>query len=303
MNMKRGFVLCLCALAACSFAATSHAQNSVVLSLDTFFNNGNDNTGGGTWQLLAKVTAGGAQGIAGVDTALTGVDTAVAVFKAPTPAFKTTFDAKPFNQDQDNNATTLDMLFGQVPVAAPGPQDLQFQVGIAPFNNPDELGVSVDISGTNMANAVTLALGSFAAGQTPAFAASGSAANVFTAVGAPATSPPAVGTIQSATVTTQLRNNSATRAGDATLDKAVSSADFTRIIANFNTGAGTKLWQEGDVTGDRNVSSADITRVIANFGQPPAVGAAGAVPEPAAGMLAILALGSLSALRKRSAMC
>jgi hypothetical protein len=303
MNMKRGFVLCMCAAAALACAThTASAQNTVVLSLDIFFNNGNDNATGGTWQLLAKVTGGGAQGIAGVDTALTGVDTAVSVFKAPTPAFKTTYDAKLWTQDQDANPATLDMLFGQVPVAAPGPQDLQYGVGIAPFNNPDELGVSVDISGTNMGNAVTLALGAFANGSTPAFAASGSAANVFTAAGT-ASNPPAVGSIQAATVTTQVRNNSATRAGDATLDKVVSGADLTRVIANFGTAAGTKLWQEGDVTGDRQVSGADLTRIIANFGQPPALAAAGAVPEPAAGCLAFLALGTLSALRRRSAIC
>lgn len=299
MNMKRGFVLSLCALAAmASGAHFASAQNAVTVSLDIFFNNGNDNTTGGTWQLLAKVTAGGAQGISGLDTALTGTD-GVGVFKAPTPAFKTTYDAKSWTQDQDGNAATLDMLFGQVPVAAPGPQDLLYGAGLTTVN-PDELGASVDLSGTNMVSAVTLATGKFANGSTPAFAsATASAANVFTVAGN-ATTPPAVNTILAATVTQQVRSNIATRAGDATLDKAVGSADVTRVIANFGVGNGTRLWQEGDVTGDLNVGSADITRVIANFGQPPVAAAAGSVPEPASAVIALLAMGCLAGLRKRS---
>jgi len=297
MNMKRGLVFSLCAAAALASAQLASAQNSVVVSLDVYFNNGNDNTTGGTWQLLAKVTAGGAQGLAGLDTALTGT-TATAVFKAPTPAFKTNFDAKTWLQDQDGNANTLDMLFGQVPVAAPGPQDLQYGVGLTTVN-PDELGASVDVSGVNMASAVTLAVGQFGNGVTPAFVAGGTAANVFTAQGVGG-APPAVGSIVAATVTTQVRTNAATRAGDATLDKAVGSADVTRVIANFGVGNGTRLWQEGDVTGDLNVGSADITRIIANFGQPPVVGAVSSVPEPAAGLLAAMAIAGLGGLRKRS---
>jgi hypothetical protein len=299
MNMKRGLVLCTCALAAmiCS-ARMASAQNSVVVSLDIYFNNGNDNTTGGTWQLLAKVTAGGAQGLAGLNTHLTNTTGAAdAKFKAPTPAFKTAFDAKTWTQDQDASAATLDMLFGQVPVAAPGPEDLQYQVGIAPFNNPDELGTSVDTTGTNMASAVTLAFGKFGNGVTPAFSGT-TAANVFTAAGN-GTTPPAVGSIVSATVTTQTRTNAATLAGDATLDKAVTQGDITRVLGNFNTSPGNKLWQEGDVTGDGNVTQGDITRVLGNFGHTPAGATAIAAPEPAAGLLAILGLGALTGLRKR----
>lgn len=149
-----------------------------------------------------------------------------------------------------------------------------------------------------MASAVTLATGKFGNGVTPAFASgTASAANVFTAQGVGG-APPAVGSIASATVTQQVRTNAATRAGDGTLDKAVNGLDISRVIANFN--GTSKLWQEGDVTGDLNVNGLDISRVIANFNQPPAVGAAAGVPEPASAALAMLALAGLAGLRKRA---
>jgi hypothetical protein len=251
--MKRGLVLSLCAvtLAACCVGRAVAQAPAATLSLDVFYANGNTNAGGGSWQLLLK---GSSQGLAGLTASLSGVTVGSEVFRAPQPAFKITYDAKAWNTNTDNNAATVDMLFGQIPLAAPGPQDLVYGVGVTTVN-PDELGVSVDITGTNMGSAVLLAHGSFAAGQTPAV--SGAIANIFTVQGT-ATNPPAANTILLAALTSQTRNNAATNPGDANLDKDVDVFQFNgggdAQILSANLGlTGTALWQQGDFNGDKDV--------------------------------------------------
>jgi hypothetical protein len=294
-------------LACASFAS---AQQTVTLSLDIFYQDpDNPGTSAGAWQLMA--TASG-EGLAGLTTSITGNSSTGAadlIFRANTgltPAaeyFKTTFDAKTWFQDTDNNAATLNMLFGQVPVAAPGPQTLAYDVGGSATPNPDELrGTApnqVDATGAAMTNAVILAIGRFNAGAAPAFVAGSSAANVFTAIpGSPGTNPPAVGTVVAATVTTQVRDNENTLSGDANLDKTVAAADIGLLLPNLNQS--NRLWQDGDINGDHIVAGADLGLLLPKLNQShPAAAAASAVPEPGSFALAAGAVMGLAALARR----
>jgi hypothetical protein len=317
MNMKRGLVLSMCALTAMVCGARlATAQNSVVVSLDVYYQDPqNIATSGGAWQLLAKVTAGGAQGISGLDTALTSVSTSTSaadlLFRAPNPGFETTYDTKSWFQDQDANATTLDMLFGQVPVAAPGPQHLVYGAGVTGGVSPDRLSASVDTPGGGtqgdvaMTNAVLLAVGRFSAGQTPNFSGTTSA-NVFTAQGT-GTNPPAVGSIVSATVTTQRRSNAGnfsglanqgTVTGDLNLDKTTAGADLLTLLPNLNKT--NQLWADGDINGDHVVAGADLLLLLPKLNQShPATGAAGVVPEPASAAMAVAAVVGLCSMARR----
>ncbi|NOY42750.1 MAG: PEP-CTERM sorting domain-containing protein [Planctomycetes bacterium] len=292
--MKRNLVLCLSAMTLVASLGSMAAAQTVTLSLDLFYSVPGDTTSAGSWQLLASADS---VGLSALDTQITGIQGSPGnMFSAPAPAFKTTFNGglTPYDIDQDGDADTLDMLFAQVPVASGvGVQDLQYNVGTVGGSTPnvDELGVVVDTSGSTMTDSVMLAWGMFGANSTPAFGVGMTEANVFTAIPAnPADDPPVLGTIVVAAVTTQVRNNTTTLAGDANLDKSVSALDVTPLAVNFG---GMGLWQDGDFTGDKNISALDVTPLAVNFGMTaPAVGAGvGVVPEPSTA--ALLALGVL----------
>lgn len=275
---------------------------TVTVTLDVYYGDSNgdnlpDTAAAGSWQLIARSSVDDNRGISGLDTALTGVVNALgptgAMFRAPTGLAGTTeagftqnFAGKSWIQDQDALSTTLDMLFGQLPVAAPGPQFLFYDVGqpktpsikasndqangqpaisglatVVTWNFDDPLGdylIDSDQSDNDgpFQRGVILAQGRFNAGLTPAFAASGTSANVFTALGTQ-TNPPAVNTIQGATTTTGVRNNLFTYAGDANLDHDVDAfqpngrGDGQIVLANLGRN-GDVLWQEGDFNGDKD---------------------------------------------------
>lgn len=89
-------------------------------------------------------------------------------------------------------------------------------------------------------------------------------------------------------------------AGDADFDGDgdVDGADF--LVWQRGLGlTGQTDKSHGDANGDGNVNGADLGIWAGKFGGPPAVGAAGAVPEPAAGCIAIAAAISLGAVRRR----
>jgi hypothetical protein len=282
--------LSLAAVALAAFATAASAQ-SVTLSLDIYHDSANA-ARGGAWQLRA---IGSNNGIAGVDTALN--NSAAPEFTAPTPAFKESYDngTKPYTTDQDGNAATLDMLFGQIPVAAPGPQTLQYAVGVNGL--PDLLGAA-GAAGAQIPNNVLLAHGTFTAGNLPSFVSGGSEANVFTALGT-ATDPPAAGTIVQAAMTTQVRTNVGQKAGDANLDGDVDVFQFNGggdaqiLTANLGKSGKGIIWQSGDFNGDKDVDvfqfngGGDAQILVANLGTDQPAGQAAAIYDFATGELTL----------------
>lgn len=87
-------------------------------------------------------------------------------------------------------------------------------------------------------------------------------------------------------------------AADADFDDSgtVDGKDFLIWQANFG-GPGTPT--TGDATGDGQVNDLDYNEWKLKFGGPPAVAAGGAVPEPAAGLMAVVALLGGAAARRR----
>ena len=78
--------------------------------------------------------------------------------------------------------------------------------------------------------------------------------------------------------------------GDTDLDRDVDLTDFNRLAANFDPNGtyGPYLWLAGNFDGDDEVDLTDYNSLAGNF-NPLGYGTA-AVPEPAAALLALLAL-------------
>ncbi len=86
-----------------------------------------------------------------------------------------------------------------------------------------------------------------------------------------------------------------TFAGDANLDGAVNTADFTALANRFN--GSTQLWTDGDFNYDGHVNALDFNLLASNFGQTASAPELGSlVPEPA---LALVALFPLAINRRR----
>ena len=82
---------------------------------------------------------------------------------------------------------------------------------------------------------------------------------------------------------------------DFNSDGTVDGADLLIWQKGLGINDGTALQADGDATGDGNVTAADLAAWQAKFGGPPAVAAAGAVPEPTAALLALAGLVALAA--------
>ncbi len=258
--MKRSLILSMCAVVAVTaFAGLAQAQN-VTMSLDLFYRD-NDSANNGTWQLYALADS---EGLAGLDSqigGLLGATNETFLASDGTTGFLENIGSVPFNGDQDSNAATLDLLFGQVPVTAGTTQNLVYN---AANISAALLGATVDTSGSTVAGGLLLAYGTFGAGSAPALTtgapAGGSGSNVFTTVGNATTA----GTIVQATTATQIRNNTGAlgKAGDANLDGDVDVFEFggqgDASILSSNLGCDAAngdacLWQDGDFSGDRDV--------------------------------------------------
>lgn len=253
--------LCTLFLSAAAWPATGQTVN---LSLDVTYANPANVNSGGTWQLTSKATHRGLAGavarvvnIASSPTFQAPTGTATGI---PTAGFQPSFDngTNPF---WTNRGSHFELLFGQVPIAAPGPQGLFYDVGVpggatqpgqngtpavagltgtsnVPWNFTDLLGDLSDDGQLNNTgsfhNGVLLASGTFAANVTPAFyAVEASQANLFTDVGT-STQPPDVGEIVAATVVTQVRNNTSLAGSfwnvDTSQDWATSANWFAQAV-------------------------------------------------------------------------
>jgi len=321
--MNRSLILSVFSVVVASSIGAVATASTVNVSLDLYYSDSNadllvDTSARGAWQLYATADE---EGLTALATQLTGIAGLDAVTNRPwfqansdiTPAppfdsFKETFlgGTKPWDTDTDTNSATLEMLFAQVPVASPGPQELTYDVGKAGGTTPnvDELGDSVFLSvlGVSMTDGVLLAFGSFGAGSSVVVDPS-TAANIFLGEGT-ATDPPAVGDIAAAgTLNIQTRTNIGVRAGDINLDGLVNALDAGEMFTNWDGGASSSwTWQDGDLNGDLSINAIDAGAMFASWtgDSGPSVAAAG-VPEPSTLMLASFGLLSMGCRRRKRA--
>jgi len=284
MNMKRGLVFSLCALALAAYSG--QAQAAVKLSLNLHYNDPADPSEGGTFTLVAQTDT--AFGISAVNSYLSNINTAGLTFTAGNnqlsggPYVTAVTGGTNVLYGQDTSAGTLVMNVGRTT----GPTNI----------------ASDPLKNAVWNNSSSIFTGTFGATR-PAFitvGANSTDANVFVA-GTTTTPLPAGGSVAAGTVTTIVRGDSLAslglntnaaaglKQGDANRDFSVNFADFLLLQANFNTTG--KTWDQGDFNDSANgaVDFADFLLLQANFNtsSPAPISA---VPEPAT-----LALGALSA--------
>jgi hypothetical protein len=310
MNMKRGLVLSLVALA--GMATSAMAQN-VQLSLNLRYTDPADPSEGGRWFLVAKTDD--PDGLAGVSAYISNINatgialgnpTAVGIGTAAYPVVSSTATGSIANGGNPYVGT-----FGGVVNVVWG-QDISATGSITP--NVGRPGGPGNIATDPLRNpawndAALLLSGTFGATR-PAFAPSGT--NVTDANTLAGTTLGQAG--QDANTTFVVRgdslaslglNNPTTaglRAGDANRNGTVTSDDFNLLALNFGgTAGGNRTWDQGDFNDSGHINSDDFNLLALNFGQPaPPAPAVSAIPEP--GSLALLAVGVLGmyTLRRRS---
>jgi hypothetical protein len=304
MNMKRGLVFSLCALALAAYCG--QAQAAVNMSLNLRYTDPADPTEGGTFQLVAKTDS--PNGISALNAYLSNIN-ADATLKygngttitATTLAAITNTGAVVFQTPVTGG---FNLLYGQDTANGPVVKNVGRGAGTPGNITTDPLRNSA------WDNSALLISGTFG-GTRPAFISAGtnsSDANVF--ANANTVTPLASGDVTAAgTVTTIVRGDSVTtfglntnpaaglRPGDINRDGTTNIGDFAILQNNFN-GSG-KGWDTGDVNDDGNANIGDFSVIQNNFNQS-APAPVTAIPEPASLAIAGLAVCGLLAVRRRA---
>jgi hypothetical protein len=310
MNMKRGLVLSLTALALVVGSSAAQAQtNNVDLSLNLRYTDPAAPAEGGTWYLVAQSDA--AFGVAGLSVYLSNINTTGIVFgnNGVLANGYAGVTGATLGANVNNGGNPLVTTAAGITNIVYG-QDLATIVSDVGKGAGTPGNIATDpLKNTAWNNAALLLSGTFGATR-PAFATSGgnsTDANVFTSA------TPGTATAD-ATVTTTVRGDSLNtlnlesaggteglRFGDRNRDFAVNiSTDILPALANIGlTGQG---WDQGDFNNSGTVNiSADILPALANIGLPGLPPAVAAVPEPASVGLALFGMVAMGALRKRFA--
>jgi hypothetical protein len=315
MNMKRGLVFTLCALALA--ASTAQAAN-VNLSLNLRYTDPADPSEGGRWFLMAKTDS--TIGLAGVSAYIANIDTTgivlgnnVASLQYPTMANNVTGSiansGNPYNGVfEDGAIDPVNVVWGQ-----------DVSVGGAILANVGRPGgpgnyATDPLGNATWANSALLASGTFAGG--------GNAGNFFNRpifvddvgtqlndTGANTLASTTLGDeALLATVTKTVRGDSLAsfglnspgtaglRPGDANRDGAVGAPDSALMFGNWGPLATNRGWDTGDFNDDGATGAPDSALLFGAWNPlgtlyvPPTVGA---VPEPStfllAGMAALVA--------------
>lgn len=270
--MNRGLVSSLCAAAA--FVAAP-ALAAVDVQLNLRYTDPNNATGGGTWELLAKSTAGedvvGVVALVGGNTGVTGVD-------APGGAVSSTGGV----WDNATNIFRYNLIGADTEVVAGDNLDATVTT-FAAGGGKDDLFAS---AANSWDGSVLLASGSWT-GARPTL--SGVQANVYNGTGA------VPGTVGVTSVRGDSVGVDGLKPGDADRNGLVNSDDFNLLAVNFGN-AGTN-WGQGNFDSVAGTNSDDFNLLAVNFGSSSTAPPVGAVPEP--GAIALIGLGALSLLACR----
>jgi hypothetical protein len=292
MNMKRGLVFSLCALALAAYGSTAMAQ-TLDVSLNLHYTDPNNPAAGGTFQLVGKVNSPGTtKGIAAVNAYLSGLNTTGLAYSAGTNSITNSGAVYQTAVTGGNN-----FLYGQ-DVSA-GTVVLNVGNGTGTVGNQ----ANDPLKSTAWNNSAVLITGTFG-GARPAFITSGSNSsdgNLFTAT-ATTTTPEAIGATVDANATFKVRGDSVSvdglKKGDANRDWTVNNQDFNALALNF--GGTGKTWDQGDFNSDGAVNNQDFNALALTFGQSSTPPSISSVPEPASlALIGIAAAGLCGAVRKR----
>jgi uncharacterized protein (TIGR03382 family) len=305
MNMKRGLVFTLSALALAVCSSAVHAQAPTAdVALNLRYTDPADVSEGGTWYLVAKTNS--PNGLAGVSAYLSNINSAGATLGsaagngypavtaanigAITPFIGTFGSVVNVVYGQDTAAGPIVLNVGRGDGAGPNPA-APGEVATDPFGNAAWNGASVLASGTF-------------GGSRPAFTTSGANSTDANTLASNSTTPPNNFAVDATTSTPKIRGDSVSadglKNGDANRSGTVNSDDFNLLALNFGgTAGGTRTWDQGDFNDDGNVSGADFALLQNNFGQPATAPQVAAVPEPGTISLAIAAAGLAVAFSRR----
>jgi hypothetical protein len=318
MNMKRGLVLSLSALALVVMGTSfAHAQANIQLSLNLRYTDPADPSEGGTWFLVAKTDD--PEGIAAISAYISNIvpGAAMSSYGNGTGAGSGSYAATSaatigaiLNGSQPFVATiggAVNIVYGQD--LANGPIVLDVGQGAGTPGN-----TAVDpLRNAAWDNAAIIANGTFAGGgaagngfNRPAFVVAGTNSTDGNTLQGNTLNVPGI----DANVTTAVRGDSVftfglnsnpaagLRPGDINRDGTVNIGDFAVLQNNFNQSP--RVWDTGDVNDDNTTNIGDFAVIQNNFNQS-APAPISAVPEPASlTLVGLSAICGMMLARRRS---